>query len=141
MSVTRAAELSSFYDSPQCYLRAIQAARRWPHASVLGIDLAPIPLEATAIPENCRFEIDDMTLGLMHYRNQFDLIHARFIVGGLKQFRRTMDEIHECLKPGGIVIWIDSDYEWFTPDMYVYRTLGSDVDPYGSWISRCVYGE
>jgi trans-aconitate methyltransferase len=47
--------------------RAIQMARRFPHCQVVGIDLAPTPMEAANIPENCQFEIDDMTLGLRHY--------------------------------------------------------------------------
>jgi hypothetical protein len=51
-----------------------------------------------------------------------------------------MNEIHQCLKPGGIVTWIDSDYEWFTPDIHVYRTLGSDEHPDGSWTARCIFG-
>jgi SAM-dependent methyltransferase len=107
---------------------------------VLGVDLVPTPIEAAYIPDNCQFEIDDMNLGLKHHRNQFDLIHARFIVGGLKDFRESLNEIHECLKPGGIALWIDTDYECFTPDIHVYRTLGSDEHLDGSWIARFIFG-
>lgn len=59
---------------------------------IIGVDLAPTPIEPANVPENCQFEIDDITLGLDHYWGQFDVVHARFIVGGLKNFRKTMNE-------------------------------------------------
>lgn len=51
--------------------------------SVLGIDLAPTPVEADKLPGNCQFEIDDVTLGLYHYYNSFHFIQARCIAGGV----------------------------------------------------------
>jgi hypothetical protein len=38
-------------------------AREFPHAQVLGVDLAPVPAEPETLPDNCRFEVDDINLG------------------------------------------------------------------------------
>lgn len=118
-------------------------ARKFPHAAVVGVDVAPVPMEPETVPPNCQFEIDDIELGLTHFQNppnQFDLIHARSIIVGLKDFRRSLADIQNCLKPGGVLIWIEPDYEWFTPDIHVYRALGSDANPMGSWMGRIAYG-
>lgn len=45
------------------YDRAIEVARRFPHASVKGVDVAPTPLDTTAFPPNLEFEIDDVNHG------------------------------------------------------------------------------
>jgi hypothetical protein len=58
-------------------------AREFPHASVVGVDLAPVPIEPDSLPPNCRFEVrnpaftvsrklkffqvDDISLGLQHF--------------------------------------------------------------------------
>jgi SAM-dependent methyltransferase len=133
--------LASYLWNSCLNLRAIQMAKRFSHCHVLGIDLVPTPVEAAKVPDNCQFEIDDITLGLNHHRNRFDLIHARLIGIGLKDFRTSMNDIHQCLKPGGMVIWIDTDYEFFTLDIHVYRTMGSTEYPDGSWSARCLFGE
>jgi hypothetical protein len=72
--------------------RTIQCATDFPHVEVLGVDLAPtsamyvLPspfLEHELIvnsvpPPNCRFEIDDLNLGLEHFFGPtFDIVHAR----------------------------------------------------------------
>jgi len=52
-------------------------ARDFPHATVIGVDLAPCSLYSESAPENCHFELDNVDLGLSHYFDQFDLVHAR----------------------------------------------------------------
>jgi hypothetical protein len=54
-------------------------AREFPHCEVLGINLAPIPLPPESLPPNCRFEMDDISLGLSHLEGQFDVVFARAI--------------------------------------------------------------
>ena len=41
-------------------IRATEMAREFPHCEVLGVDLAPVPLLPENLPENCRFEMDDV---------------------------------------------------------------------------------
>jgi hypothetical protein len=52
-------------------------AKRYPHADVVGVDLAPVPMDQSLYPSNLRFEIDDVNHGLTHFYNNFDLIHFR----------------------------------------------------------------
>jgi hypothetical protein len=61
-------------------------AREFPDCKVLGLDLAPAPVDLETLPPNCRFEIDDINLGLSHYHGEFDVIHARCIGTGVSSF-------------------------------------------------------
>jgi hypothetical protein len=61
-------------------------AREFPDCEVLGLDLAPAPIDLELVPANCRFEIDDIDLGMSHYHGQFDMIHARCIGTGVSPF-------------------------------------------------------
>jgi trans-aconitate methyltransferase len=119
-------------------------AKRFPNAEVIGVDVSPVPLDPDSVPPNCRFEIDDIQLGLTHFEEpsqQFDLIHARVIARGIKNFRRTLRDVQRCLKPGGCLIWIEPDYELFTPDIHVYQELGSQANPGGTWAGRVIFGK
>jgi hypothetical protein len=115
-------------------------AREFPHCEVVGVDLAPVPLEKMNLPPNCRFEIDDVNLGLTHFRGQFDVVHARLIASGLKDFRATMQDVEECLKPGGIVLWLEVDYDMYAGDRYAYIPFATAEDGSGSWFQRIIYG-
>ncbi|PVF94993.1 S-adenosyl-L-methionine-dependent methyltransferase [Serendipita vermifera] len=114
---------------------AIAMAREFPHARVHGVDLVPAfqrhAKSASAnsngqgaqeedvdggIPRNCTFEIDDINRGLDHFANSFDLVHVRLIAVGIKNYRRFMEEVTRCLKPGGLAIFIEGDYELLAED-------------------------
>jgi hypothetical protein len=84
--------------------------------------------------------VDDINLGLSHFSN-FDVIHLRFVAGGLKDFRQRMRDVHSCLKPGGIVIWIEVQYDLFFTDKFVYKTPATEVNPSGSWMQRPLAGK
>jgi hypothetical protein len=92
------------------------------------------------LPPNCRFEIDDVNNGLAHFRGQFDVVHARLIASGLKDFRATMQDVEECLKPGGIVLWLEVDYDMYAGDRYAYIPFATAEDGSGSWFQRIIYG-
>jgi SAM-dependent methyltransferase len=115
-------------------------AKEFPHCEVVGVDLTPVPLENMDLPANCRFEIDDVNLGLTHFRGQFDVVHARLIASGLKDFRKTMQDVEECLKPGGIVLWVEFDYDAYAGERYVYIPFATAEDGSGSWFQRIIYG-
>lgn len=124
-------------------------AKRFPHCEVVGVDLSPVPLDNTAecIPPNCRFELDDIGLGLSHFYQQFDLINARFVGAGLRNFRKTLEDVEKCLKPGGMIIWMDGDYDLYRGDAngnvrdYVpFAVDGSAAASGRSWLSRMIYG-
>ncbi|KAG8835203.1 hypothetical protein FRB91_001163 [Serendipita sp. 411] len=118
---------------------ALSVAREFPHCQVVGIDLAPVPVESDSLPENCRFEVDDINNGLSHFYDSFDLVHARLIASGLRDFRKSKAEIEKCLKPGGIMIWMDGDYDILSRDRNVYSIPASEYHPDGSWLTRFFY--
>jgi hypothetical protein len=116
-------------------------AREFPHCEVLGVDLAPVPLPEGSLPPNCRFEMDDISLGLSHLQGQFDVVFARFIALGLKDFRKSLSDATACLKPGGILIWIDVDLDIYAGYPTVYRPFWSESNPTGPYTTRVIYGE
>ncbi|KIM23714.1 hypothetical protein M408DRAFT_27671 [Serendipita vermifera MAFF 305830] len=118
---------------------SIEMAREFPHCYILGIDLAPVPVTGTHLPSNCRFEMNDICLGLPQLRDQFDVVFARLIALGLKDSRQTLADIQGCLKPGGILIWIDGDYDLFSGWPMVYRPFVSSSNPTGSYTVRVCY--
>ncbi|CAG8725604.1 9865_t:CDS:2, partial [Acaulospora colombiana] len=76
--------------------RCLDMAREFPHVEVLGIDLQPGPTEG--IPSNCAFAIHDIDKGLSPFHGLFDL---------LKDHQATLKNSIACLKPDGIVIFMD----------------------------------
>ncbi|CAG7849049.1 SubName: Full=Uncharacterized protein {ECO:0000313/EMBL:CCA67102.1} [Serendipita indica DSM 11827] len=124
---------------------ATTMSRNFPDADVVGIDLAPVPLDLESVPSNCRFEIDDINLGLEHFKDSFDLVHARLIGSGLKDFRKTLRDVHACLRPGGMIIWVDVDYDMYTGEEPTYARFALDEDELNptqnqrSWTQRVIY--
>ena len=119
-------------------------AKKFPNADVVGIDVVPTPIAFENVPPNCEFEIDDIQLGLTHFHHpskQFDLIHAKTISMGLRHFSKTIRDAQMCLKPGGLIIWIEADHEVFSPETYDVLPIGSDIYPNGSWMGRIVFGK
>jgi SAM-dependent methyltransferase len=117
-------------------------AREFPDADVLGVDLAPVPAEPESLPSNCRFEVDDINLGLDHFAGQFDLIHIRLVGSGLKDIHKSMSDIEKCLKPGGLVLWLDIDYDLYlhSGNTFTYKAVASELNPSGVWLQRPIYG-
>ncbi|KAG8998280.1 hypothetical protein FRB90_012341, partial [Tulasnella sp. 427] len=105
----------------------IEMSKQFPHVDFLGIDLAPANLNMTgsagpcldrpklkpnknrAPPQNCRFECDDVNLGILHYKNCFDVIQISCVTPGIEDYRALMDEVAECLKPGGVYLTVEGD--------------------------------
>lgn len=116
-----------------------EMAREFPHCQVLGIDLAPVPLDPEDLPPNCSFEMDDVNQGLDHLQGMYDLVHARAFAIGLKDFRTSLQQIVECLKPGGILIWMDGDYDFYSGWPMTYVPYWSSSNPHGSYTQRVLY--
>ncbi|KIM21381.1 hypothetical protein M408DRAFT_333515 [Serendipita vermifera MAFF 305830] len=118
---------------------AIEMAREFPEAEVIGVDLAPSPVDAESLPSNCRFEIDNVCLGLGHFRGEFDLVHARVISTGITDFRQSIVDVENCLRPGGMIIWIDIDFDMYSNNRFAYRHFATEENPTGSWFQRFTY--
>jgi hypothetical protein len=116
-------------------------AIEFPHCEVLGIDLAPVPVRPEGVPSNCRFEMDDISQGLSHLHDQYDVVFARAIGMGLKDFRKSLADMEACAKPGGMVIYIDGDFDIYQGYPMVYRPFRSESNPNGSCTTRVIYGQ
>jgi hypothetical protein len=123
-------------------------ATRFPQAEVLGIDLAPVPLDPAGFPPNVAFEIDDINHGLAEaYENHFDVIHMRCVMAGIKDMNVTLHDLELCMRPGALLIVVDGDYpvnENREEYMKVAKEEGDDdvsgVSATGSWFRRIMWG-
>ncbi|KZO96595.1 S-adenosyl-L-methionine-dependent methyltransferase [Calocera viscosa TUFC12733] len=93
----------------------IQIAYQYPHAEVIGVDLV-LPASDRPVPENCRFEADDVTLGMSHYHSAFDLVHCRAISHGVPDMEAFLDDIADTLRPGGVIVLVDGVMQLFRED-------------------------
>ncbi|CAG8742263.1 6292_t:CDS:2, partial [Acaulospora colombiana] len=51
-------------------------------------------------------------------------------------FAKSKVEIEKCLKPGGLMLWIDGDYHVISEDPHVYIPLASEINPEGCYLGR-----
>ncbi|PVF93106.1 S-adenosyl-L-methionine-dependent methyltransferase [Serendipita vermifera] len=123
---------------------AMDMARRFPHASVLGIDLSPPSFNPEIDPPNVRFQTYDINNGMSQFRDQFDMIQMRCVGSGIRDIYKTFEELVRSLKPGGFITIIDGDH-LLTEDRTKYVNMmemeGDDassmsVSKEGSWFQR-----
>lgn len=117
----------------------MEIARRYPHASIVAVDLAPPPLDISTIPSNLRFEIDDVNHGLRHFYDQFDFVHVRCIISGVTDYGNLMQEVEKCLKPGGLVIFMDGDIRILSQDQ-LHPVTFPGQEGQVSWFRKMIYG-
>lgn len=121
----------------------------FPHAEVVGLDLAPANLPRYGISlgviwrlvdrfmvrlniasghreptPNCRFECDDVNFGLSHYKNSFDVVHARCVESGIADYPHFLKDVQQVLRPGGVFLAVFGSS----------KMLGENLEP-------CVKGE
>jgi hypothetical protein len=63
------------------------------------------------------------------------------IATGIQDFNTVALDIENCLRPGGMIIWIDVDFDMYSNDQYSYRQFVTEENPSGSWFQRIAYGE
>ncbi|TDL18966.1 S-adenosyl-L-methionine-dependent methyltransferase [Rickenella mellea] len=115
----------------------IGMAHEFPHAEVVGVDLAPNT--AAPLPPNARLEIDDFNLGLSHYYDSFDVVHARGVSIGVADFRQFVHEAAKCLKPGGILLIADGDPNLLNEHKELQEMAFGDGGPGQSWLARGMF--
>jgi hypothetical protein len=123
-------------------------ARRFPHVSVLGIDLSPHTPNPDIDPPNAQFQVYDINHGMEQFYGQFDVVQMRCVSGGIKSIDKTVDEVLQSLKPGGFVTIIDGDRSVnedrsrYLEIMEVEGDEGSNasISKNGSWFERVWFG-
>ncbi|KAH7171324.1 S-adenosyl-L-methionine-dependent methyltransferase [Dactylonectria macrodidyma] len=82
---------------------AIDVADEYPSADVLGFDISAV--QPSWVPPNCRFQIDDAQLDWTFKENEYDLIHMRYLYGGIDDWDKLYGQAFRHVKPGG---WVES---------------------------------
>ncbi|KAG9048517.1 hypothetical protein FS837_012707 [Tulasnella sp. UAMH 9824] len=113
----------------------IDMAKLFPHVDIVGLDLVPANLNSLP-PLNCRFECDDINLGLLHYKNCFDVVHARCIALGIENYPKFLSEVVEVLRPGGIYLAGAGDMQLYNEDRSPVVLPKDENDPKYSWMVR-----
>lgn len=75
-------------------------AARYPGASIIGIDIAPI--QAKLVPENVTFEIADVEQPWNIEPESVDFIQVRGLAGMIRDWQALAAQAFEKLKPGGL---------------------------------------
>ena len=81
------------------------------------------------IPPNLRFEVDDVTLGLEHFRGDFDMVHIRHICSGIRDYHKLIDDTALALRPDGLAEFVEND--WRTYDIDKLPMLGTKTEIWG----------
>ncbi|KAG8919097.1 hypothetical protein FRC01_001479, partial [Tulasnella sp. 417] len=108
----------------------IDVAIKYPNAEVVGLDLAPFNHLSTP-PPNCRFETGDASSGLKQY-GRFDIIHARSVLQGIKDYASLCTDIAEVLNPQGIFISVEGEIGLYDKDKVKYGPQ-KEGDPDFCW--------
>ncbi|KAG8924777.1 hypothetical protein FRC02_010200 [Tulasnella sp. 418] len=118
----------------------LEMAMEFPHAEVVGLDLAPPTLKGiNNIPANCRFEVDNVNLPLDHYESTFDLVHVRGVELGITDYNVLLYNIARTLKPGALLILIGG-YPQLVDENFEPLPVALEGQPRFTWIQR-VFGE
>ncbi|KAF9531824.1 hypothetical protein CPB83DRAFT_847890 [Crepidotus variabilis] len=112
-------------------------ARDFPHVNAVAVDL--IPMQATRdMPSNLRSEVDDINLGLEHYFADFNVVHARLIAAGVRDYHRMIDQLAHVVRPGGLVDL--SEFDFYIYDINHQRVLfDRDNDIRAPWWGRWMH--
>lgn len=61
-----------------------------------------------APPVNCTFIVGDASAGLKSY-GRFDVVHARAILQGVKDYAALFKDVSEVLNPGGVFLTLEAE--------------------------------
>ncbi|KAG8953835.1 hypothetical protein FRC04_001465 [Tulasnella sp. 424] len=124
----------------------VDMAKQYPHAEVVGMDLAPpnfatyerplavmlktiIIRKLSAPPSNVRIECDDANLGLSQYfPESFDVVHCRCITTGIINYRGLLEQIYNVLRPGGVLLTVDCDMLVYSEKQEPITALNEDEE-------------
>jgi hypothetical protein len=98
------------------------------------------PQITSDLPPNVIFRNHDVNDGLEQYYGEYDLVHVRCVGSGIRSYRRLLEEVPKCLKPGGVAIFMEGDFDLWSEDRRSLQVPASDDNPNGSWLQRWMQG-
>jgi len=108
------------------------------HVRVVAID------QALSLPEDRPSNVDwqrhDVNQGLEPYHGQFDIVHVRCIGAGITSYRALLEDASKCLKPGGLAIFIEGDFDLFDEDQKTIIVPAGEDHPEGSYLQKWMQG-
>ncbi|KAH9178870.1 hypothetical protein EDB89DRAFT_987720 [Lactarius sanguifluus] len=110
----------------------MDVARDFPHCQAVAVDL--VPMQSINMPPNCRSEVDDINLGLQHFYGDFNVVHARLVASGIKDYPSLIDHISQCLRPGGLMELVESDFRVYDSDFKPFSLPTGIMEP--PWFPR-----
>jgi SAM-dependent methyltransferase len=110
----------------------MEAARDFPNCSAVAVDL--VPMQSLYMPSNCRSEVDDINLGLEHFYGDFNVVHARLICTGIKDYAALVDQIGNVLRPRGLVEFIEYGFRLYDENKQVINVSTSTME--APWLPR-----
>lgn len=89
------------------------------------------------MPPNLRFEVDDVNLGLEHFAGDYDVVHARLISSGIRDYYKLVHDTALALKPRGLAIFMEFDFRVYDIDKQplvpTTREIWGDFEPPENW--------
>ncbi|QRW10702.1 methyltransferase domain protein [Ceratobasidium sp. AG-Ba] len=95
----------------------------FPDVDFVSIDSTP--LRPHTPRPNVVFEVYDLYNGLAEPDNSFDIVHIRYAVIFVKDFKSLVRDVHRVLRPGGLLLFCEYEFE-------VYDALFPDVPAWGT---------
>ncbi|KAF8204302.1 hypothetical protein K438DRAFT_1580170 [Mycena galopus ATCC 62051] len=114
----------------------MQVAREFPNSTTVAVDL--VPMQSLTMPDNCRSEVDDINLGLEHFYGDFNVVHARLISSGIKDYPKLIEQAAHCLRPAGLLMMMEFDFHvWECLSNGNYKRCDLDPSTIGEpWLAR-----
>ncbi|KAG8914673.1 hypothetical protein FRC00_011594 [Tulasnella sp. 408] len=93
---------------------AIEMAKEFPHADVLGIDLVQPDIlsdPTRRVPSNCSFQITDANKDMGAIGSGYDLVHLRCVEAGIDDSDLFFYDAARALRPGGLLLLVGADVQ------------------------------
>ncbi|KAG6846091.1 hypothetical protein H0H87_006455 [Tephrocybe sp. NHM501043] len=117
----------------------LDVARDFPDCQAVAVDLVPMQSLVSTMPPNCRSEVDDINLGLEHFYGDFNVVHAQLISSGIKDYANLLDQATKVLRPGGLAIFVEWDFDAYTVDCERIKLSTHEIrEPWWPrWLAFC----
>ncbi|KAJ7785173.1 S-adenosyl-L-methionine-dependent methyltransferase [Mycena maculata] len=111
---------------------AIQAAKQFPNAHVLAVDVAPLP--DRIIPTNMKFRLVDLSRPSDLETETFDIVHARMVMTHVSHGREALLRAARFVKPGGLLLMEDIDLRSLAESggPAVFRYISKMIEAWGT---------